>query len=80
MLGVATGHADQRDDAGQVAARQHLLQHGRRADRLEGEVDPEPVGQRLDLLDRVGPRGVDGIGRAERARPLELSLAPRPRR
>src|SRR4051795_243709 len=73
-LHVRRRDADHHHPAGQVAGVEGLLEHLRVADRVDRDVGAEPAGERLDCLDRVGLRRVDGVGGAELLRPLQLPV------
>ena len=71
---MSGGHADQHDGAGEVAGVERLLVHLRVADGLDAHVGAVAVGDRLDVLDRIGGRRVDGVRGAEVLGPLELAV------
>src|SRR4051794_37345610 len=73
-LHVRRRDADQDDPAGQVAGVERLLEHGRVADGVDGDVDAEAVRVPLDRLDGVGVLRVDRVGGAHVLRPLQLPV------
>jgi hypothetical protein len=65
--------ADQRGETARRKAIDTLLEHARIPDRIEGIIDAA-VAQPFDLAHRVHRRPIEGIGRPEVFRDLELAL------
>ena len=72
MSGV--GHTHQHHGSGQIAGVEGLLPGLGPADGVDDHVGAEAVGEVLDGLDDVEFAGVDGVGGAELARPVQLGV------
>ena len=72
MSGV--GHPHQHHGSGQIARVEGLLPGFGPADGVDHHVDAEAVGEVLDGLDDVEFAGVDGVGGAELAGPVQFRV------
>jgi hypothetical protein len=71
---VGPRHADEHHGASEVAGVERLLPRCRAANRIDHDVGAVSVGQFLDGGHHIGVGGIDGMGGAKVARPLQFRI------